>query len=56
MVSVRWGRPPGPHISGGREREFSYDEPDNRSLGAAAANGWTVVSMARDWEPIFSFR
>jgi phosphoserine phosphatase len=37
-------------------REFSYDEPDSRSLDAAAANGWTVVSMQRDWNRIFSFR
>jgi hypothetical protein len=25
-------------------REFAYAEPDNASLQAAAANGWTVVS------------
>jgi len=38
------------------EREFAYAEPDNASLGAAAENGWTVVSMKEDWKTIFPFQ
>jgi len=34
-------------------REFAYAEPDNASLQAAAANGWTVVSMKDDWKQVF---
>ena len=36
-------------------REFAYAEPDTASLKAAAANGWTVVSMKDDWKNIFAF-
>lgn len=36
------------------ERESAYQEPDNASLRAAQKNGWTVVSMQRDWKQIFS--
>ena len=36
-------------------REFAYAEPDNASLKAAAANGWTVISMKNDWKKIFAF-
>ena len=34
-------------------REFAYAEPDNASLHAAAANGWTVVNMKTDWNTVF---
>jgi len=34
-------------------REFAYAEPDNASLQAAAANGWTVVNMKNDWNTVF---
>jgi phosphoserine phosphatase len=35
-------------------REFAYQEKDNASLNAAAANKWHVVSMKSDWKKIFS--
>lgn len=35
------------------EREFSYAEKDGASLTAAAARGFHVVSMAKDWNSIF---
>ncbi len=34
-------------------REFAYSEPDNASLNAAAANGWTVVDIKKDWKNVF---
>jgi hypothetical protein len=34
-------------------REFAYSEPDGASLTAAAAEGWSVVSMRDDWLAIF---
>jgi len=34
-------------------REYYYQEKDNASLGAAAQNGWHVVSMKNDWTTIF---
>ena len=34
-------------------REFAYTEPDNASLKAAAANGWTVVNIKSDWKTVF---
>jgi len=34
-------------------REFAYQEKDNASLTAAAANKWHVVSMKNDWKTIF---
>jgi len=35
------------------EREFAYDKGAEKALGAAKANGWTVVDMARDWKMIY---
>jgi hypothetical protein len=35
-------------------REFAYQEKDGASLAAARKNGWTVVSMKRDWNTIFA--
>ncbi|MBF5044203.1 haloacid dehalogenase-like hydrolase [Aggregicoccus sp. 17bor-14] len=35
------------------EREFSYAEPDGASLAAARAQGFTVVSMKRDWHTVY---
>jgi phosphoserine phosphatase len=35
-------------------REFAYQEKDGASLAAARKNGWTVVSMKRDWNVIFA--
>jgi phosphoserine phosphatase len=35
------------------EREFSYEEKDGASLGAARAHGFQVVSMAKDWNTLF---
>ncbi len=35
------------------KREFAYEEKDNATLKAAAANHWHVVSMANDWKQIF---
>ncbi len=35
-------------------REFAYQEKDGASLAAARGNGWTVVSMKRDWNAIFA--
>jgi hypothetical protein len=35
-------------------REFAYQEKDNASLNAAAANKWHVISMKNDWKTIFS--
>jgi hypothetical protein len=34
-------------------REAAYQEPDSASLKAAAANGWQVISMQKDWKTIF---
>ena len=34
-------------------REYFYQEKDNASMGAAARNGWQVVSMKNDWTQIF---
>lgn len=35
-------------------REFYYQEKDNASLRAAAANHWRVISMRDDWKTIYS--
>lgn len=40
------------------EREWAYDRDSNvgrldKGLDAAAANGWTVVNMKRDWITVF---
>ena len=42
-------------------REWAYDRQSkvgklDKALDAAAANGWTVVDMARDWNKVFSFQ
>jgi hypothetical protein len=34
-------------------REHRYAEPDSGSLKAAAANGWTVISMKNDWRTVY---
>jgi hypothetical protein len=36
------------------KREFSYDEPDGASLAAARAQGFTVVSIQRDWRMVYA--
>src|SRR5262245_26499707 len=41
-------------------REFAYDRASNigrldKALDAAAARGWTVVDMKRDWKRVFAF-
>jgi hypothetical protein len=35
------------------EREWAYDEGAGKALGAATANGWTVVDMKRDWKVVY---
>ncbi len=35
------------------DREFAYDEGAEKALAAAATNGWTVVSMERDFKTVF---
>jgi phosphoglycolate phosphatase-like HAD superfamily hydrolase len=35
------------------EREFDYTTGAERSLEAAAAEGWTVVSVKNDWKKVF---
>ncbi|RJG05714.1 haloacid dehalogenase-like hydrolase [Noviherbaspirillum cavernae] len=35
------------------EREFAYQEKDNVSLNAARQQGFTVVSVKRDWRNVF---
>lgn len=37
------------------KREYSYAEASSASINAALQNGWTVVSIARDWEKVFAF-
>ena len=34
------------------EREFAYAEKDDASLKAAAAHGWNVVDMKKDWNTV----
>ncbi len=34
-------------------REYAYDRRAGRLLAEAAARGWPVVDMARDWETVF---
>jgi lysophospholipase L1-like esterase/phosphoserine phosphatase len=36
------------------EREMAYGEPGGESLDAAAAYGWQVVRMAKDWKRVFA--
>lgn len=36
------------------DREMAYGEPTNESLDAAAKYGWQVVTIARDWNRIFT--
>lgn len=38
------------------DREFAYAERDNTSLNAARRQGFTVVSIRRDWGTLFSGR
>jgi hypothetical protein len=43
------------------EREYAYDRADklqqfNKGWEEAVANGWTVVSMKRDWKVIYPFQ
>jgi len=35
------------------DREFAYDEGAEKALDAAAARGWTVVSMKEDFKTVF---
>lgn len=35
-------------------REYKYQEKDNASLKAAAANKWHVIDMKKDWKKVFS--
>jgi phosphoserine phosphatase len=35
------------------DREYAYTSAAEKSLAAAAENGWTVVSMKNDWASIF---
>jgi hypothetical protein len=54
------------HSAGGRpplraEREYAYDRKSDfgrldAALDAAAANGWTLVDMKRDWKRVFEFQ
>jgi hypothetical protein len=42
------------------KREYAYDRKSpvgklDKALDAAAANGWTVVSMKDDWNRVFAF-
>ncbi len=42
------------------EREFAYDRESHigrldKGLDEAAANGWTVIDMAKDWKVVFPF-
>ena len=42
------------------EREYAYDRQSrvgklDKALDAAAARGWTVVDMRRDWRKVFAF-
>jgi hypothetical protein len=42
------------------EREWAYDRASHigrldKALDAAAANGWAVVDMKRDWKRVFAF-
>ena len=36
------------------EREFDYTRGAEQALEQAAADGWTVVSIKRDWETVFA--
>lgn len=36
------------------DREFAYTSGAEKSLGIAAAQGWTVVSMKDDWSRVFT--
>jgi phosphoglycolate phosphatase-like HAD superfamily hydrolase len=36
------------------EREFAYTKSAERSVMAARENGWTLVSMKKDWNTVFS--
>ena len=36
------------------EREFAYTAGAEKALEAAAAHGWTVISVKRDWASVFA--
>ena len=36
------------------DREFAYTAGAEQALERADANGWTVVSMRRDWTTVFA--
>lgn len=36
------------------QREFYYQEKDNRSLNMARQYGWQVISMQKDWKAVFN--
>jgi len=36
------------------DREYAYSTAAEKSVAAAAAHGWTVVSMKDDWTTIFT--
>lgn len=36
------------------QREFYYQEKDNRSLNMARQYGWQVISMQKDWKQVFN--
>jgi hypothetical protein len=36
------------------EREFAYTSGAEKSLEAAAAHGWTMVSIKNDWATVFA--
>ena len=38
------------------EREFDYVKGAERALERAEADGWTVVSVERDWSTVFGDR
>ena len=36
------------------DREFDYTAGAEQSLETAASQGWTVVSIKRDWKTVFA--
>ena len=37
-----------------KEREFDYSAGAERSIGLASTQGWTVVSIRKDWANVFA--
>ena len=35
------------------DREFAYTSGSERALDQAARDGWTIVSIKRDWATVF---